>query len=83
MGNVRAAPNSVKWLCLQLPQSASGLPSARPVLLWNVARVAEEMPTSHDLKSRLWDCAQTLRGSAVDRTDWKAYILPLLFFKLT
>ena len=34
-----------------------------------------------DLKSRLWDCAQTLRGSAVDRTDWKAYILPLLFFK--
>jgi type I restriction enzyme M protein len=22
-----------------------------------------------------------LRGSAVDRTDWKAYILPLLFFK--
>ena len=23
----------------------------------------------------------TLRGSAVDRTDWKGYILPLLFFK--
>ena len=33
------------------------------------------------LKSRLWDCAEILRGSAVDRTDWKAYILPLLFFK--
>jgi len=29
----------------------------------------------------LWDCAEVLRGSAVDRTDWKAYILPLLFFK--
>jgi type I restriction enzyme M protein len=34
-----------------------------------------------DLKSSLWECAEVLRGSAVDRTDWKAYILPLLFFK--
>ena len=34
-----------------------------------------------DLKSELWKCAQILRGSAVDRTDWKGYILPLLFFK--
>ncbi|RMF24083.1 MAG: SAM-dependent DNA methyltransferase, partial [Deltaproteobacteria bacterium] len=33
------------------------------------------------LKSHLWNCANILRGSAVDRTDWKAYILPLLFFK--
>ncbi len=33
------------------------------------------------LKSQLWQCAEILRGSAVDRTDWKAYILPLLFFK--
>ena len=43
------------------------------------------MPASHstvkDLKSDLWNCAQILRGSAVDRTDWKGYILPLLFFK--
>lgn len=29
----------------------------------------------------MWNCAQILRGSAVDRTDWKAYILPLLFLK--
>jgi type I restriction enzyme M protein len=36
---------------------------------------------SKELKSYLWNCAQILRGSAVDRTDWKAYILPLLFFK--
>jgi len=36
---------------------------------------------TQDLKSHLWNCAQILRGSAVDRTDWKAYILPLLFFK--
>jgi type I restriction enzyme M protein len=33
------------------------------------------------LGSVLWNCANTLRGSAVDRTDWKAYILPLLFLK--
>jgi type I restriction enzyme M protein len=34
-----------------------------------------------DLRSSLWNCAEILRGTAVDRTDWKAYILPLLFFK--
>src|SRR3954465_5140396 len=36
---------------------------------------------AQELKSHLWNCAEILRGSAVDRTDWKAYILPLLFFK--
>jgi type I restriction enzyme M protein len=39
------------------------------------------MSESGELKSALWDAANTLRGSAVDRTDWKGYILPLLFFK--
>jgi type I restriction enzyme M protein len=33
------------------------------------------------LQSTLWEAANILRGSAVDRTDWKGYILPLLFFK--
>lgn len=33
------------------------------------------------MKSELWNAANILRGSAVDRTDWKGYILPLLFFK--
>jgi len=33
------------------------------------------------LKSALWEAANTLRGSAVDRTDWEGYILPLLFFE--
>lgn len=37
--------------------------------------------TLQELKSHLWNYAEILRGSAVDRTDWKAYILPLLFFK--
>jgi type I restriction enzyme M protein len=37
--------------------------------------------TSQELQSSLWEAANTLRGSAVDRTDWKGYILPLLFFK--
>lgn len=40
------------------------------------------MPTTlTSVKAALWQCAEVLRGSAVDRTDWKAYILPLLFFK--
>ena len=37
--------------------------------------------TTNGLKSILWEAANILRGSAVDRTDWKGYILPLLFFK--
>jgi len=43
--------------------------------------VTASVPTLQELKSHLWNCAQILRGSAVDRTDWKGYILPLLFFK--
>lgn len=39
------------------------------------------MTNNAGLKAALWDAANTLRGSAVDRTDWKGYILPLLFFK--
>ncbi|MBW4528513.1 MAG: type I restriction-modification system subunit M [Phormidium tanganyikae FI6-MK23] len=37
--------------------------------------------TLSELKSHLWEAANILRGSPVDRTDWKSYILPLLFFK--
>ena len=37
--------------------------------------------SSSELKAVLWGAANTLRGSAIDRTDWKGYILPLLFFK--
>ena len=33
------------------------------------------------LESYLWQAANILRGSPIDRTDWKSYILPLLFFK--
>lgn len=46
-----------------------------------MANSAERHNGNHKLGSVLWDCANTLRGSAVDRTDWKAYILPLLFLK--
>lgn len=35
----------------------------------------------NELESHLWEAANILRGSPVDRTDWKSYILPLLFFK--
>ncbi len=38
--------------------------------------LAEDL-TLAELKSHLWNCANILRGSAVDRTDWKGYILPL------
>jgi len=37
--------------------------------------------TLQQLASHLWEAANILRGSPVDRTDWKSYILPLLFFK--
>src|SRR3954463_6049499 len=43
-------------------------PASRPVTL-------------SELESHLWEAANILRGSPVDRTDWKSYILPLLFFK--
>jgi len=37
--------------------------------------------TLSELESHLWEAANILRGSPVDRSDWKSYILPLLFFK--
>ena len=37
--------------------------------------------TLSQLESHLWEAANILRGSPVDRTDWKSYILPLLFWK--
>jgi type I restriction enzyme M protein len=54
-----------------------------PTCVARSGRIDESaMPlTLAELKSHLWNCAEILRGSAVDRTDWKAYILPLLFFK--
>ncbi len=35
-----------------------------------------------ELEAHLWEAANILRGSPVDRTDWKSYIRPLLFFKV-
>jgi type I restriction enzyme M protein len=37
--------------------------------------------STSELESFLWQAANILRGSPVDRTDWKSYILPLLFLK--
>jgi hypothetical protein len=37
--------------------------------------------TLSELESHLWEAANILRGSPVDRSDWKSYILPILFFK--
>lgn len=38
-------------------------------------------PDAQQLKSSLWDTANTLRDSAVDRTVWKGYVFPAHFFK--
>ena len=37
--------------------------------------------TLSQLTSYLWEAANILRGSPLGRTDWRSYILPLLFFK--
>jgi type I restriction enzyme M protein len=44
-------------------------------------RIFESAITLSELESHLWEAANILRGSPVDRTDWKSYILPLLFLK--
>lgn len=44
-------------------------------------KLFESKITLSELESHLWEAANILRGSPVDRTDWKSYILPLLFFK--
>ena len=46
--------------------------------------MSNTLPTAIDpktLENHLWEAANILRGSPVDRSDWKSYILPLLFFK--
>lgn len=59
------APSTQTTKQLALPYDAA---SATPISL-------------SELESHLWEAANILRGSPVDRTDWKSYILPLLFFK--
>lgn len=54
---------------------AQQLPLAHP------KAATSEKVTVAELGSHLWEAANILRGSPVDRTDWKSYILPLLFFK--
>lgn len=51
-----------------------------PVRRAQLAPLARAL-TAPDLEAHLWEAANILRGSPVDRTDWKSYILPLLFFK--
>lgn len=37
--------------------------------------------TLPELESHLWEAANILRGSPLDRMDWKSYILPMIFYK--
>jgi len=39
------------------------------------------MSTFNPLESQLWEATNILHSSQVDRTDWKSYILQLMFFK--
>lgn len=66
----------------------AGLSPARPAStnvvaeqLQLVQEFTDSTITVGDLESHLWEAANILRGSPVDRTDWKSFILPLLFFK--
>ena len=52
-----------------------------PVVARPKNQASESKPvTLGELESHLWEAANILWGSPVDRTDWKSYILPLLFF---
>ena len=42
-------------------------------------RPRQKLTAPPNLHSALWEAANILRGSAVDRTDWKGYILPLRY----
>ncbi len=57
------------------PRTGSG-PQQIPLPLTSSPKI-----TLSVLESHLWEAANILRGSPVDRTDWKSFILPLLFFK--
>lgn len=68
-----------------IPKRAASPSGARSVPMDNHEPAFQEtLPLSttlSELESHLWEAANILRGSPVDRTDWKSYILPLLFFK--
>lgn len=62
------------------PRSSGGS-SRQEALPFERASAAPEQTSPSALETRLWAAANILRGSPVDRTDWRSYILPLLFFK--
>lgn len=73
-----------------LPSDAERRLTTRPAPAKSTPRAREASATQtslplavtvSELESHLWEAANILRGSPVDRTDWKSYILPLLFFK--
>lgn len=63
------------------PRSSNPAVATRPARKTDTGASPPPTRVVQDLRSHLWNCAEILRGSAVDRTDWKAYILPLVFFK--
>lgn len=75
-------PNLASPVSVLQPNDGDPSPM-QPVLPFEQLIPAEEdtLTTLATLESHLWEAANILRGSPVDRTDWKSYILPLLFFK--
>lgn len=59
----------------------SDLPTTLTQTVELIVPAVSEKLTLQELESHLWEAANILRGSPVDRADWKSYILPLLFFK--
>jgi type I restriction-modification system DNA methylase subunit len=59
----------------------SGGPAKTKRVLAGEPRVDSSPIVLSKLESHLWEAANILRGSPVDRSDCKSYFLPLLFFK--
>jgi type I restriction enzyme M protein len=85
VASLRRRPDRSSASRKPVPQPTAPSPRSRSVPMDNhELRVQETLPlptTLSELESHLWEAANILRGSPVDRTDWKSYILPLLFFK--
>ncbi len=65
-------------------RASRGRSSAKPASIQGdppVGAAPTDVIELSELESYLWEAANILRGSPVDRTDWKSFILPLLFFK--
>src|SRR5450759_1302778 len=64
---------------MPLARTADDRPARAKPTLVDERPIDSSPVTLSELESHLWEAANILRGSPVDRADWKSYILPLLF----